>query len=84
MLHGYLDLMLASIYVYNNNMDLKDKIVHLLESARSTFKYFVTHGGNVDTSIQVDVVGHVEGLAETYFVEAILNMQVFKNQLSLS
>jgi hypothetical protein len=76
MLHGYLDLMLASIYVYNNNMDLKDKIVHLLESARSTFKFFVR--GDID-KIQEEIVGHVEGLAETYFVEAILNMQVFKN-----
>jgi hypothetical protein len=67
--------MLASIYVYNNsNIDAKE-IENRLLNARQVFTQYGLVSGLVSwESEKIDQYdqGHIEGRAETYFVESML------------
>lgn len=72
LLHGYLDLMLASILVFKLQSDHKDiitlDVIKLLDKARETFISFE----------------HTEGQAETSYVEAMLKISCYKKHIENS
>lgn len=83
LMHAKLELMKASILIHKNSRNKAHDVLRYIDRAKEGFKKFGTPSptDGDDSLIQNKKVGHLEGLAESYFTEAQLYIRLYKNLL---